>query len=133
MVIKLYQNLKKINNNISVGKKFYEDQIDEEILLRKKTNLIVDKNRQKIIQRAINENKKILIFDDGLQDRNITYDLEFVCFDAETWIGNGFLIPSGPSLGPQPKRILNILNPSFKYFSASICRSLIGWLYNFDA
>ena len=96
LVIKLYQNLKKINNNISVGKKFYEDQIDEEILLRKKTNLIVDKNRQKIIQRAINENKKILIFDDGLQDRNITYDLEFVCFDAETWIGNGFLIPSGP-------------------------------------
>ena len=38
----------------------------------------------------------MIIFDDGLQDKNISYDLQFVCFDSERWIGNGNLIPSGP-------------------------------------
>ena len=36
------------------------------------------------------------IFDDGLQDRSINYDLRFVCFNNITWIGNGLLIPAGP-------------------------------------
>ena len=38
----------------------------------------------------------MLIFDDGLQDRQIDYDFKLVCFDSKNWIGNGFLIPSGP-------------------------------------
>ena len=38
----------------------------------------------------------IVIFDDGLQDRSISYDLKFVCFNNVKWIGNGFLIPAGP-------------------------------------
>ena len=54
--------------------------------------------------------------------------------DLTVLINSIFLfIPSAPSFGPQPKRILNILKPSFKYFSASIFRSFIGWLYNFEA
>ena len=40
--------------------------------------------------------KKIIIFDDGLQDKKVKFDLEFVCFDTSNWIGNGNLIPSGP-------------------------------------
>ena len=38
----------------------------------------------------------MLIFDDGLQDRDIDYDFKLVCFDSKNWIGNGLLIPSGP-------------------------------------
>ena len=38
----------------------------------------------------------MVIFDDGLQDKNISYNLQFVCFDTDKWIGNGNLIPSGP-------------------------------------
>ena len=41
-------------------------------------------------------NYKIAIFDDGLQDKSIDYDLKFVCFNSKNWIGNGELIPSGP-------------------------------------
>ena len=38
----------------------------------------------------------VVIFDDGLQDKSINYDLKFVCFNNTKWIGNGFLIPAGP-------------------------------------
>ena len=31
-----------------------------------------------------------------MQDDKIDYDLKFVCFNSKKWIGNGFLIPSGP-------------------------------------
>ena len=93
--ISLYSILKKLNNNISTGKKYYSKQKDEHNLL-KKTNLILGKTRKEIINKAINLKKKILIFDDGLQDKSIDYDLKFVCFDSVKWIGNGRLIPSGP-------------------------------------
>ena len=93
--ISLYGILKKLNKNISTAKKFYKIQKDEHNLL-KKTDLILGKTRQKIIDKAINLKRKILIFDDGLQDKNIDYDLKFVCFDSNKWIGNGRLIPSGP-------------------------------------
>jgi tetraacyldisaccharide 4'-kinase len=42
------------------------------------------------------DNIDVVIFDDGLQDRTINYDLKFVCFNNMKWIGNGFLIPAGP-------------------------------------
>mgnify|MGYP003322551131 CR=1 FL=1 len=38
----------------------------------------------------------MIIFDDGLQEKWIDYDIKFVCFDSEKWVGNGHLIPSGP-------------------------------------
>jgi len=93
--ISLYSMLKKMNKNISIGKKFYSIQNDEHDLL-KKNNLILGRTRNEIINKAINLKKKILIFDDGLQDKYINYDLKFVCFDSIKWIGNGRLIPSGP-------------------------------------
>ena len=93
--ISLYGILKKLNKNISTAKKFYLTQVDEHHLL-KKTNLILGKTREEIIYKAINLKKKILIFDDGLQDKYVEYDLKFVCFDSTKWIGNGRLIPSGP-------------------------------------
>ena len=49
-----------------------------------------------IIKHAVKKNHEIIIFDDGLQERGIDYDLKFVCFDSKIWLGNGYLIPSGP-------------------------------------
>ena len=94
--IKLYEILKKLEPQICTGKKFYSNHEDEKVILEKKTNLISENNREKIIQTAIKEKQKIIIFDDGLQDKRLDYDLKFVCFDSENWIGNGKLIPAGP-------------------------------------
>ena len=94
--IKMFNICKKLNLNITTGKKFHSNQLDEEIILKNKTNLICEKSRKKVVEKAIRNNFDVVIFDDGLQDRNINYDLKIVCFDSENWIGNGCLIPSGP-------------------------------------
>ena len=94
--IKLFEILKKINKSTVTAKKFYKSHNDEEKLLKKKTNFISGVNRLEIINKAIKKKFKIIIFDDGLQDKKIDYNLKFVCFDATNWIGNGYLMPSGP-------------------------------------
>ena len=48
------------------------------------------------LQNAIKEKYEVAIFDDGLQDQTINYDLSFMCFNNLNWIGNGLTIPSGP-------------------------------------
>ena len=95
-VIKIYQILKDFKINISTAKKFYSSQYDENTILEKKTSFLTAKNRKEIIKLAKKNEKEVVIFDDGLQDRSLEYDLKFVCFDSESFIGNGFLIPSGP-------------------------------------
>ena len=94
--IKMFDICKKLNLNTSTGKKIRSNQMDEEIMLNNKTNLICEKTRKKVVEKAIKNNLDVVIFDDGLQDGNINYDLKIVCFDLENWIGNGHLIPSGP-------------------------------------
>ena len=94
--IKMYNICRKLNPNISTGKKFHSNQLDEEIILKNKTNLISERSRKKVVENAIKKNHEILIFDDGLQDRDLDYDIKIVCFDEKNWIGNGCLIPSGP-------------------------------------
>ena len=94
--IATYNLTKKLNKKIAIGKKYYAAHRDENIILDNVSNLILDKSRLKIVNRAINKKINILIFDDGLQDREIDYDLKFVCFNSNNWIGNGRIIPSGP-------------------------------------
>ena len=94
--IKLYEILKSLNLNVATAKKFYASQIDENIILDEKTKLITAKNRKIILQKAIEFSCDVVVFDDGLQDKNLSYDIEFVCFDSDKLIGNGCLIPSGP-------------------------------------
>ena len=94
--IKLYEILKKLNFKVSTAKKFYKSQVDENLILEKKTSFISGLSRKEIIKKAIKNKQNLIIFDDGLQDRSVFYDLKFVCFDAEKFIGNGLLIPSGP-------------------------------------
>ena len=94
--LKLYQLLKAKNYNTVIGKKYYPNQKDEIILLKNKSDFISSKNREEIIRFATEKNHELIIFDDGLQDRKIDYDIKFVCFDSKIWIGNGYLIPAGP-------------------------------------
>ena len=42
------------------------------------------------------KNYEFAIFDDGLQDKSINYDLKICCFSSNNWIGNGCIIPAGP-------------------------------------
>ena len=37
-----------------------------------------------------------MIFDDGLQEKKINYDLKIVCFNSIKLDGNGLVIPAGP-------------------------------------
>ncbi len=77
-------------------KKEYKDQIDEQKLLEKFGKTFINRSRLKALKNAIKENYDLAIFDDGLQDTNISYDLSFVCFNKKNLIGNGRLIPAGP-------------------------------------
>ena len=86
-----YENMKSV-----IVKKFYKNQIDEQRLIEKYTNIILNKNRLNALKEAEENKFNFVIFDDGLQDKSINYDLKIVCFNNLQWIGNGFLIPAGP-------------------------------------
>ena len=94
--IKLYKILQQTGLNIFTAKKFYKSQLDEQTILHKKTQFITANDREEIIKRGFQNNADLLIFDDGLQDNKIKYDINFVCFNAQNWVGNNFLIPAGP-------------------------------------
>jgi len=96
LTIKIYQILSILNYNTATIKKFYRDQIDEQKILDQKTKLYCLKSRNDALMEAIQDNIDVAIFDDGLQDRSVNFDLKFVCFNNIKWIGNGLLIPAGP-------------------------------------
>lgn len=96
LTIKLYQILSKIGLRVVTAKKFHSNQFDEQTLLKENTKTIIAKNRLDAYNQAINSSNDVIIFDDGLQEKNVDYDLKFVCFKNKNWIGNGMLIPSGP-------------------------------------
>ena len=96
LTIKLFNIIKKMGFNVTTSKKFYSNQIDEQKLLKSKTKTIIAKRRVDAINQAINNSNQVIIFDDGLQEKKIDYDLKIVCFKKKNWIGNGQLIPSGP-------------------------------------
>ncbi len=96
LAIKFKEILDKNNIKACFIKKFYPDQIDEQRLLEKYGKLFTDKIRINALNQAISESYEVAIFDDGLQDNHLDYDLNFVCFNNLNWIGNGFIIPAGP-------------------------------------
>ena len=77
-------------------KKYYSDQKDEQKILENKGKLFNFSKRELSLEKAIKENYEVAIFDDGLQDKSIEYDLSFVCFNNLNFIGNGLTMPSGP-------------------------------------
>jgi len=96
ITIKLYNMLSKLNKKTVVIKKFYSSHNDEIKLLKNYTNLIFGNDRKKLVFEAIRKKFEIAIFDDGLQEKKVDYNLKFACFDSLKWIGNGKLLPAGP-------------------------------------
>lgn len=96
LTIKIYEILTKLKIKTATVKKFYLNQLDEQLMLKEKTSLITSKSRKDAITAGLNQSYEALIFDDGLQDREVNYDKKIVCFKLRNWIGNGQLIPSGP-------------------------------------
>jgi len=96
LVIKIKEILDQNNIKACFIKKFYSDQADEQKLLSKKGSLFTSSKRVIALEDAISKNFEVAIFDDGLQDHSINYDMEIVCFNNLNWIGNGLTLPSGP-------------------------------------
>ncbi len=96
LAIKIKEILDKNNIKACFIKKFYPNQTDEQKLLSKNGALFSNLKRITALDEAISEGFEVAIFDDGLQDSSIKYDLEIVCFNNLNWIGNGLTLPSGP-------------------------------------
>ena len=96
LTIKIYQIFDNLEIRTATIKKFYKKQFDEQEILSLKTKLYCFKKRIRALNDAIKDNIEVVIFDDGLQDNTINYDLRFVCFNNIKGIGNGLLIPAGP-------------------------------------
>ena len=63
LTIKLYNILKGLNYKVSTIKKFYRNQIDEQIILNNKTKLIVSNTRIDALKKAIQNKDDFIIFD----------------------------------------------------------------------
>ena len=96
LALKIKEILEQKNIKVCFIKKDHSDQVDEQRLLGKNGQLFTSKKRITALKEAISQGYKIAIFDDGLQDASIKYDLEIVCFNNLNWIGNGLTLPSGP-------------------------------------
>ena len=77
-------------------KKNYKNQIDEINLLNNKGKIISSSNREDALLAASKKKYQLAILDDGLQQKNINYNLRIACFNSEYGLGNEFTLPAGP-------------------------------------
>ena len=77
-------------------KKNYKNQIDEINLLNNKGKIISSSNREDALFTASKKKYQVAILDDGLQQKNINYDLKIACFNSKYAFGNGYVLPAGP-------------------------------------
>ena len=96
LCIEIFQILKSLKTNPAFVKKFYEEFVDEQKLLENTGKVFLNKRRSEAIKLLINAKVEVAILDDGFQDPSIKSDISIVCFNEKQWIGNGFVIPSGP-------------------------------------
>ena len=117
LAIEIKKILDQLNYKTAFAKKYYPDQIDEQKILSENGKIFCHSQRIDSINKAQEENTKILIFDDGLQDKKINYDLSIVCFNNEVNFGNRLLLPAGPlreSLKNLKKYDVVFLNGNFE-------------------
>ena len=95
LAIEINELLKKKFKTVFI-KKNYENQLDEINLLNNKGKIISSNNREDALSAAIKKKYQVAILDDGLQQKNIDYDLKIVCFNSEYAIGNEYILPAGP-------------------------------------
>ena len=96
LCIELFSILKKLNKNPAFIRKKYKSFQDEINLLKNMGPTYESHKRKVAIDSAIQNKADIVILDDGFQDFSIKKDFSIVCFNQRQWIGNGFVIPSGP-------------------------------------
>ena len=95
LAIEINQLLRKKFKIVFI-KKNYENHLDEINLLNNKGKIILSNSRENALLTAINKRYQLAILDDGLQQKNINYDLKIACFNSEYAIGNEFMLPAGP-------------------------------------
>ena len=95
LAIEINQLLKKKFKIVFI-KKNYENQLDEINLLNNKGKIISSNSRENALLTAVNKKYQLAILDDGLQQKNINYDLKIACFNSESAIGNEYMLPAGP-------------------------------------
>ena len=95
LAIEINELLKKRFNTVFI-KKNYANQSDEINLLNNKGKIISSTNREDALLNASKKNYQVAILDDGLQQKNINYDLKILCFNSEYALGNEYMLPAGP-------------------------------------
>ena len=96
LVSEIFKITKLLGKNPAFIKKYYNYLEDEITMLKKIGTTFVSKNRIEAIESLIENKNDLAILDDGFQDFTINNNLSIVCFNQKQWIGNGFVIPSGP-------------------------------------
>ena len=96
LCIEIFSILKKLNKNPVFVRKKYKSFQDEINLLNQTGSVYESKKRTNALNKIDKNDSTVAILDDGFQDFSIKKDLSIVCFDEKLWIGNGFVIPSGP-------------------------------------
>ncbi len=94
--VKISNLLKEKKIKTCFIKKDYASQADEQKILEDNGKLFKSLKRKNALYEALSSKYQVAIFDDGLQDPSISYDLRFICFNTVNWIGNGLTIPAGP-------------------------------------
>ena len=95
LAIEINELLKKKFRTVFI-KKDYKNQIDEINLLNNKGKIISSSNREDALLAASKKKYQVAILDDGLQQKNINYNLRIACFNSEYGLGNEFMLPAGP-------------------------------------
>ena len=95
LAIEINELLRKKFRTVFI-KKDYKNQIDEINLLNNKGKIISSSNREDALFTASKKKYQVAILDDGLQQKNINYDLKIACFNSKYAFGNGYVLPAGP-------------------------------------
>ncbi len=95
LTIEIKKILEKKFNTVFI-KKNYFNQKDEINLLKNVGKIISTDDRLKSLNIAEKKKFEVALLDDGLQQKNINYNLKILCFNSYNGIGNGLLLPAGP-------------------------------------
>ena len=96
LVLEIFKITRSLGKNPAFVKKYYDYLEDEITMLKKIGKIFVSKKRKEAIRSLVENKNDLAILDDGFQDFTINKNLSIVCFNQNQWIGNGFIIPSGP-------------------------------------
>jgi tetraacyldisaccharide 4'-kinase len=95
LAIEINELLRKKFKTVFI-KKIYENQLDEINLLNNNGKIISSTVRENALLTALKKKYQVAILDDGLQQKNINYDVKIVCFNSEYALGNEYMLPAGP-------------------------------------